>query len=60
MADVANTLATGPVSKDVHAGGQKMPMPSGMPRGPIAKMTNSSEKVRTAIMGMKFNAVSSK
>lgn len=57
MANVANTPATGPVSKDVHSGGQKMPMPSGMPRGPITKMTNNNEAVRAAIMGMRFSTV---
>ena len=58
MANVAGTLATGPASKDAVSSGATFPAPKdttgSMPRGPIARMNNTSDEARSKIMGMRY------
>lgn len=53
---------TGPASKGTVSGDTKFPAPKDktgeMPRGPIAKMNNSSEEARNKIMRMRYSAES--
>lgn len=58
MANVANTKATGPASKDAVSGGKKFPVKESTgaaPRGNGFDMSNTSEGARAKIMGMRYN-----
>lgn len=57
MANVANSKATGPTSKDAVSGGKQFPVGGASPRGKgLSPMTNSSEDARRAIMGLSVSA----
>lgn len=47
------TTITGPVSKDVHAGGTTFSPKLKAPQGAMKKLTTSSEEARRTIMGMR-------
>lgn len=46
---------TGPVSKDVHSGGQTFNPKLKANVGSMKSLSNSSEEARRTIMGMKYN-----
>lgn len=46
---------TGPVSKDVHSGGQTFNPKLKANVGTLKGLTNSSEEARRTIMGMKYS-----
>ena len=55
MANVANTVNTGPSSKDTVSGGTKFPMNNAMPINKTqAKLGTSSEQVKSSIMSTRF------
>lgn len=53
MANVANTKATGPVSKDAVSGGTTFSPRLRAPQGAMKSMNNSSEEARRTIMGLR-------
>ena len=58
MANVANTIATGPASKDTVSGGKKFPLkpaPGQPGLGSRAKLGTSSDEAHRKIMGLKMN-----
>lgn len=58
MANVANTKATGPASKDTVSGGKKFPVKESTgaaPRGNGFDMGNTSDGARSKIMSMRYN-----
>lgn len=57
MANVANSIATGPASKDAVSGGKKFPLKPapGQPGiGSQAKLGTSSDEAHRKILGMKI------
>ena len=58
MANVANTIATGPASKDAISGGKKFPLKSvdgASTRGGMARLGTSSDEAHRKIMSLKIN-----
>lgn len=49
---------TGPVSKDVHAGGSTFNPKLKATQGAMKKLTTSSEEARRTIMGMRVSSTS--
>lgn len=56
MANVANTKATGPASKDAVSGGSKFPLERQGDIGGGWTMGTSSEEARSKIMGMRVSS----
>lgn len=56
MANVANTKATGPASKDAVSGGKTFVPRFRAQTGPTKDMNNSSEAARKTIMGMRMTS----
>lgn len=57
MANVANTKATGPASKDAVSGGKKFPVneqTGAAPRGNGFDMSNTSDGARAKIMALRY------
>lgn len=54
MANVANTKATGPASKDTVSGGKTFTPRFKAQTGPTKEMSNDSEAARRTIMGMRI------
>lgn len=57
MANVANTKATGPASKDAVSGGSTFTPRFKAQTGPIKELSNSSEDARRTIMGLRVASI---